>query len=127
MSIAWSILPLFLIASLHWVRDRYLYNRTPKRLQDTTSTQWYTLLAYTPVWVFLQLVESVQILRNEVVLAFATTVALRVVSHYFTLGIVNDTFLQSRQQLIGLLFSVLVGVLWTSVRLITFSSGTLCA
>lgn len=116
-----SILPLFLLSLSYWLRDRFLYNRVPKQISDVSMTQWRTLLLFTPFFVFLQWVLSEQILRGELLLALMTTVGTTFINHFYLLGILNDAFEQTPQQMKGMVFNMFIQFLWTSLRTIVYA------
>lgn len=121
-----SILPLFLLSVSYWLRDRFLYNRVPTTISDVSMTQWRTLLLFTPFFVFLQWILSEQIVRGELLLAMLTTVGTTFISHFYLLGILNDAFEQTPQQMKGLIFNMFIQFLWTFLRTIVYSKSDEC-
>lgn len=117
----YSIIPLFFLSVAYWLRDRFLYNRVPKRITDVTLTQWRTLILFTPVWVFLQWVLSEQILSGELAFAMVTVSGVTIVQHYYVLGVLNDSFYQTPQQVKALIFGIFIQFLWTVVRVIVYA------
>jgi hypothetical protein len=122
-----SILPLFLLSVSYWLRDRFLYNRVTTKISEVSMTQWRTLLLFTPFFVFLQWILSEQILKGELLLALMTTIGTTFVSHFYLLGILNDAFEQTPQQMKGLMFNVFIQFLWTTLRTIVYARGGECA
>lgn len=116
-----SLAPLSLLSVSYWLRDRFLYNRVPRSVSDVSATQWKTLVCLTPFWVFLQWSLSEQILHGQLPFALFTTTATTCVNHYYILGALNDTFDQTRQQMKGLVFSLVIQYLWTTTRVIVYA------
>ena len=85
-----------------------------------TPTQWKALLLLYPFWVYLEWSTAWHIRHNSG-LAFFSTTGSYVAAHLATIAILNDSFYQSRQQLLSMLFGLGVQHMWTLHQYLAFS------
>ena len=107
-----TLLPLVALALIYWSRDRLLFNRVGSSLLQTSHTQRVVLFVLYPLWVFLHWTLSLQIIRDDPIL-YLTTFAVHVVQHFAIVGIFNDSFLQSRKQILSMFVGSTVSVVWS--------------
>lgn len=116
-----SLVPLASLAIVYWMRDRYLYNRTPTRWYTATRVQLQILLFVWPLWVFLMWMQYLQI-RRGTALVYLTTFGTHVTGHYTTVGVLNDSLRQTKQQLIGFAIGLVIAYGWTVTNVVSFGS-----
>jgi len=114
-----ALAPLAAVSVIYWVRDRYRYNRA---LGGVTRTQWRVLLLANPPWLLMYWTLSLQINRGHVVPALLTTAGQYVAAYFSVVGMLNDSFHLSRQQLTAFGIGLVIQYIWTSFYLLTFRS-----
>ena len=112
-----ALVPLVLLAVVYWFRDLYRYNRALGRC--TFSPMQLRVLALYLPWVLGQFARDLQVSRGDF-LALATTLGVTIVGHYTAIGVLNESFLMSGQQIIGLGLQVVIQHGWTLYSLILF-------
>ena len=113
--------PLLSLSLIYWVRDRYLFNRVPGKWYVATKVQLQVLLFVYPVWVFLQWTTGIQSRRGQAISLFTTT-GSHLAGHLATVAILNDSFLQSKQQIISMMIGLSIAYLWTVFNMTAFYS-----
>lgn len=113
-----ALIPVFAIALLYWVKDRYMFNRANEKWWKVTPTQMNILLTGYPVWIFLKWILGVQTSRVDVLPSLVTTLANEIVVHYVVVGTLNDSFLFTKQQLISFLLGILISYSRTAFYLL---------
>lgn len=108
-----SLAPLTSIAFSLWLRDKFIYNRVRTRWFRSTATQARVLGFIWPIWIFLGWTLGMQVNRGHVGAAFLTTTGQHIAGYYSTIGILNDSFYMSRQQLYGFFIGLGLSYLWT--------------
>ena len=117
-----SLLPLTFLSVIYWIRDRYMYNRSPDKLCEATTVQKYTLFLLYPIWIFLYFMQGIQT-RENLIYALVTVTGAQTVGHLTSTGILNDTFLQTQQQIISSLYGLLISYVWCVYNYLVFSSN----
>ena len=112
------LIPLTFVAVIRWIRDRNLYNRTSG--WAATRVQLKALFLLYPVWVFLTWTTALQFRRN-VGFALISTTGSQLVEHITTISLLNDSFLQTKQQVISSIFGLIIAYLWTVYNFMAFS------
>lgn len=115
-----SLIPLSLLAVVYWLRDRYLFNRTPVVWWRATRVQWQVLVLLYPVWIFLTWSMTLQY-RHHIGLAFVSSTGAQIVDHLTSTAILNDSFLQTRQQVLSSLLGLMIAYLWATHDHLTHS------
>lgn len=118
-----SLVPLASLAIVYWLRDRYVYNRAPVRWYTATRVQLQVLLLVWPLWVFLQWMQYLQI-RRGTTLVYFTAFGSHIVNHYTTVGVLNDSFRQTRQQLMGFAIGLIITYGWTITNVVSFGDAS---
>ena len=113
-----SVIPLSGLAVVYWVRDKYMYNRQDGRWYESSRHQLTVLAVFYPLWIFFGWVLGVQTNRGHVAAAFVSTTAQHVSGHYTVIGILNDSYRMTRQQLISLFIGLVLAYVWTTYWLI---------
>jgi hypothetical protein len=116
------LLPLATLAFVYWVRDRYLFNRVGSRWWTATRVQIQILLFVYPLWTFLHWVSGLQARRRSP-LAILTTTGSHLTGHLSTVALLNDSFLQTRQQITSMLIGLVISYMWTVYNMTAFSEG----
>lgn len=107
----WSLLPLLTLSVVYWLRDVFLYNRIA---QWSVATQLWVILFFYPIWIFLGWLLGVQIRRGDVFSSVFTTLGQQVTGYYTVLGVLNDSFDMTGQQLASFFFGLLISSVWTA-------------
>lgn len=118
-----SLIPLVLLSIIYWFRDRYLFNRSPGVWWKATRVQTQVLVFLYPFWIFLTWTTGLQY-RNNLTYALVSTTGSQVVGHLTSTGILNDSFLQTRQQVVSSVFGLMIAYVWTVYNHLTFSVGS---
>ena len=116
------LVPLVLLSVIYWFRDRYLFNRTPDAWWSATRVQTQVLVLLYPIWIFLTWTTGLQY-RTSLTFALVSTTGSQMVSHLTSTGILNDSFLQTRQQVVSSVFGFIIAYTWTIYNHLTFSVG----
>ena len=116
------LVPLTCLAIVNWFHDRYLFNRTPGRWWHATSVQWQVLFVLYPVWIFLNWCLSMQYHAN-LGFVIVTATGAQVVEHLTSTAILNDSFLQTRQQVTSSLIGLLIAYAWAINNFLTVSAA----
>lgn len=117
-----SLVPLGGLAIAYWMRDKYLYNRNKGKWYSYSQTQLRVLWMVWPFWIFLGWTLGMQTSRGQVLSAFVTTTGQHVVGHYTVIGVLNDSFFMTHQQLVSFVIGLVIAYIWTTFWLIiTFS------
>ena len=119
-----SIIPLGGLAVVYWLRDKYMYNRANNTWYSSTSPQLKVLLIGSPLWIFLGWSLGLQTNRVQIPAAFLTTIGQHIVGHYSVIGILNDSFCMTRQQLVSLFLGLGISCIWTTFWLVVSSSDS---
>lgn len=115
-----SLIPLVSVSMIYWVRDRYIYNRVSEQARCKISkTQGLVALLY-PIWAFLTWMRGLQTNRGHVEAAFITTTGEYIVAYYTVVGILNDSFRLTRQQMFSFPMGLLIAYIWTVFSLVIF-------
>jgi hypothetical protein len=112
-----GLAPLALLAGIYWMRDRYLYNRgagAPSRTQ-------LLVLALYPVWILLEWATALQLARGDTAYVFVTTTGRTFVGYFTTIGVLNESFRVTAQQLRGLALGLLVSYVWALFSVLVFA------
>lgn len=117
-----SLAPLVLLSVIYWFRDRYLFNRSPGVWWNASRVQMQVLVFLYPVWIFLTWTTGLQYAGN-IWLALVSTTGSQLVAHFTRTGILNDSFLQTRQQVVSFVFGLIIAYSWTVYNHLTFSVG----
>lgn len=112
-----SLVPLSALAAIYWLRDRYLFNRAPRWHRSTIVQRQVLLLIY-PAWVLFGWILGLQTGRQQVLPALLSSTAQHLSGHYTVVGILNDSFRMTRQQVIGFAFGLLISYVWTAFWLL---------
>ena len=107
----WSLLPLLTLSVVYWLRDVFLYNRIA---QWSVVTQLWVILFFYPIWIFLGWLLGVQIRRGDVFSSVFTTLGQQAAGYYTVLGVLNDSFDMTGQQLASFFFGLLISTVWTA-------------
>ena len=109
-----------LLVMIYWIKDRLLYNRADKGLREATMIQFQVLFLLAPLWIFSTFVKGLQQARGQPI-ALLTKAGTHIVSHYSTVGILNDSSRcrGSRSQASASASST---VMWTIYALLMFGS-----
>ena len=118
-----SLAPLASLSLVYWLRDKYMYNRAGGRWYTSTATQKKVLLFVWPVWLFLGWTLGLQTNRGHVAAALFTTAGQHVAGHYTVIGVLNDSFNMTRQQLISFFLGLVLALIWTAYWLVVTESG----
>lgn len=118
-----SLVPMTTLAIVYWIRDKYIFNRSTGRWYVSTRTQKKVLFGLWPLWTFLGWSLGLQTNRNDFAMAFLTTTGQHIVGHFTVVGILNDSFRQTRQQLVGFFLGLAISYIWTFFWLIATNSG----
>ena len=114
-----ALAPLAAVTIIYWVRDRYRFNRA---LGGVTRAQWRVLLLANPPWLLMYWTLSLQINRGHVVPALVTTAGQYVAAYLAVVGMLNDNFHLSRQQVTAFAIGLVIQYIWTVFYLLTFRS-----
>ena len=114
-----ALAPLALVSVIYWVRDRYRYNRARA---GVTAVQWRVLLLVNPPGVLRDGALSLQITRGHVAAALLTTAGQYTVAYFSVVGMLNDSFHLSYQQLWSFAIGIAIQYVWTGFYLLTFRS-----
>jgi hypothetical protein len=118
-----SLGPLGGLALVYWIRDKYIYNRANGKWYSSTRTQRHVLWFIWPVWIFLGWTLGLQTNRAQVGAALLTTTGQHIAGHYTVIGILNDSFNMTKQQLVSFFLGLLISFIWTSFWLTVTSSS----
>lgn len=127
-----SLFPLVALSAIYWSKDRLIFNRVETSLLQTSQTQRTVLFVLYPSWAFLSWTLALQIIRDDPIL-YLTTFAVHVVQHLAIVGIFNDSFLQSRKQILAMIVGSSVSFVWSIFQSIFAESvrenerGKLCS
>lgn len=119
-----SLVPLGGLAIVYWLRDKYMYNRAEHSWHSSTPVQLKVLLIGSPLWVFLGWTLGLQTNRVHIPAALLTTVGQHIVGHYSVIGILNDSFYMTYQQLVSLFLGIGISCIWTTFWLIVSNSAS---
>lgn len=119
----WTLLPLSLLSVVYWIRDRYMFNRSPERLWSATLVQRYTLSVLYPIWIFLAWVQGIQT-RQNLTYALITTTGCQTIRHLSSTSILNDSFLQTRQQIVSSMYGLFISYVWCVYNHIAYASNS---
>ena len=114
------LIPLVSLSVIYWIRDRYLYNRVPDQWWTGTRVQLQVLVFLYPCWVFLSWTTGLQARRKEGT-SLLTTTGTHLCGHLSTVAILNDSFYQTRQQIVAMFIGLLISYLWTVYNITAFS------
>lgn len=117
-----TVLPLTFLSVIYWIRDRYMFNRSPDKLCKATKVQKYTLFILYPIWIFLNWIQGIQT-KDNLVYALVTVTGAQTVGHLTSTSILNDTFLQTQQQIISSLYGLLISYVWCVYNYLVFSTN----
>jgi hypothetical protein len=109
-----SLAPLGGLALVYWMRDKYIYNRAKGKWYSSTATQRQVLWFIWPVWIFLGWTLGLQTNRSQIGAAFLTTTGQHIAGHYTVIGILNDSFYMTKQQLVSFFLGLLISYIWTT-------------
>ena len=112
-----SVIPLGGLAIVYWLRDKYMYNRAD-RWYTFTKTQFRVLWMIYPLWIFLGWTLGLQTNRGQAAAALFTTTGQHIVGHYTIIGILNDSFSMTHQQLVSFFLGMAISYIWTIFWLI---------
>ena len=118
----WSLLPLIGLSGLYFLKDKYMFNRRGEHWWSLTNTQVSVLFMY-PLWIFLAWVRGLQINRVHILPALFTTTSRSIVSNLCTVGMLNDTFRLTEQQLTAFSVGLMIDYLGTTYYLLLANSG----
>ena len=107
-----SLVPLTTLTLIKWFRDRYLYNRSHGVWWKASRVQMQILVLLYPIWIFLTWTMNLQI-RSSLSLALVTTTGCQVLEHMTSTGLLNDTFFQTRQQIVSSVFGLMIAYTYT--------------
>ena len=108
-----TLVPLTAISIVYWVRDKYRYNRAGEKWYNVTQAQTYVLLIY-PLWIYFGWLLGLQTKRGHVVFAFVSTLGQNRVGYYTVIGVLNDSFRITKQQLVSFFLGLFIAFLSTS-------------
>tara|TARA_B110001452_G_scaffold258754_1_gene254325 strand:- start:650 stop:1084 length:435 start_codon:yes stop_codon:yes gene_type:complete len=114
------LIPLVCLSLVYWIRDRYMFNRTPVVWWRASTVQWKVLVFLYPTWVFLNWCESLQY-RHHIGIALISATGSHIANHISSIAMLNDSFLQTRQQFVSSAFGLLISYVWTTYNHVTFS------
>jgi hypothetical protein len=117
-----SLVPLTALSVIKWFRDRYLYNRTRGAWWTASRVQAQVLVLLYPVWIFLTWTTGLQY-RRGIAFALVSTTGSQVVEHLTSIALLNDSFLQTRQQVVSSAFGLIIAYTWTIYNQMAFSVG----
>ena len=106
------LIPLTVLSVIKWFRDRYLYNRTQGEWWKASRVQVQVLFLLYPIWIFLAWSLGLQY-RNSMGFAIISTTGMQIVEHLTSTGLLNDSFLQTRQQVVSSVFGLMIAYTWT--------------
>lgn len=113
-----ALIPLASLSGVYWLRDRYRFNRA----RGATSTaQWSVLFVLSPLWVFLEWTSGLQVSRRNWWLIGTATIGRTLVGHYATVVILNDGYVQTRQQVFSFLVTLLITYMWAILSVLMFA------
>tara|TARA_B100001540_G_scaffold177861_1_gene156933 strand:- start:263 stop:637 length:375 start_codon:yes stop_codon:yes gene_type:complete len=115
-----ALLPISLLGFTIFVRARFLYNRADNGLLRLEGVQKRILFYVLPVWVFLTWIQKLQV-KYDGSVALLSTLGVCTLQYYIWLAILNDSFNQSRTQIISLLLAVLSAYAWVVTDLLIYS------
>lgn len=113
-----SLIPLAVVSVIYWFRDLYRYDRMSRHC-TVTRTQSTVAFLY-PIWAFLTWTRGLQTNRGHVDAAFITTTGEYIVGYYTVVGILNDSFMLTRQQALSFPLGLLIAYIWTIFSLVIF-------
>lgn len=108
-----TLIPLTLIAVVYWVRDKYRYNRAGEKWYHITKPQTYVMFIY-PIWIFFGWLLGLQTKRGQIVFAFVSTLGQNIVGYYTVIGVLNDSFRITKQQLVSFFLGLFIAFLSTT-------------
>ena len=73
-----------------------------------------------PVWAFLTWMRGLQTNRGHVLISFVTTTGEYITGYYTVVGILNDSFVLTRQQALSFPLGLLIAYIWTIFSLVIF-------
>lgn len=117
-----ALLPLTAIAFAYWIRDRYAFNRVGDTFWSATAVQRQVLVFVYPMFVFLYWLARLQVKRGHSGIAIVSTFGTQILLHYGNIAILNDSFRQTRQQLVGFVITLLFGFGWTLFDMTMYGS-----
>ena len=117
-----ALLPLTLISLTYWMRDRYVFNRVPSQGCTTTTVQKQVLFVVYPLFVFFYWSSRVQLRRGRQS-AVVSTITAGMIQHYASTAILNDSFRQTRQQVVGYVITVFFAFLWMWFEMTMYSGA----
>ena len=117
------LIPLTLLSVIKWFRDRYLYNRSQDAWWKASRVQVQVLLFLYPVWIFLVWSLGIQYQVN-IGYALISTTGMQIVEHLTATGLLNDSFLQTRQQIVSSVFGLMIAYTWTVYNYMAISIGS---
>ena len=115
-----ALIPLSVLALIYWVRDRFLFNRATTGL-NVTSVQAKVLVVLYPVWVYLTWCAGLQSRRHNS-LAYLSITGAALSGNLSTIAILNDSFSQTRQQVLSMIMSLIIAYGWTLYNMLAFIS-----
>ena len=117
------LIPLTLLSVIKWFRDRYLYNRSQDAWWKASRVQVQVLLFLYPVWIFLVWSLGIQYQVN-IGYALISTTGMQIVEHLTATGLLNDSFLQTKQQIVSSVFGLMIAYTWTVYNYMAISIGS---
>ena len=114
-----SLVPLVTVSVIYWFRDRYRYNRAQDGYCQISNAQRTVAFIY-PIWTFLTWMRGLQTNRGHIVSSFVTTTGEYLVGYYTVVGILNDSFVLTKQQALSFPLGLLIAYIWTLFSLVIF-------
>ncbi len=118
-----ALVPLFLISIVYLGRDVFMFNRfetTEGRCIRFTRTQLIVSTILYPIWVFLVWVENLSQKRKDYYVVVLLNIVNTILGWWTTVAVFNDSFTNTKQQKISLIFSFLLSGLWRIMNVLVF-------
>lgn len=118
-----AILPLFFISLVYLGRDVFMFNRfetNENKCIKITRTQLIVATILYPIWVFLVWIENLSQKRKDYHVVVLLNIVNTILGWWTTVAIFNDSFSNTRQQKISLIFSFFLSGLWRLMNVLVF-------
>lgn len=114
-----ALLPLLCASVIYWVRDRLRFNRSPRRWWTATATQARVLLVIYPLYTFLMWSRSLLVHEGSL-MAYPVALSKCMLSNLASTALLNDSFLQTPQQLTAISVEFVLELLRTTYALLLY-------
>jgi hypothetical protein len=106
-----SLSAIFTLATVYFVRDMYIFNKAPTSIRKLSKTQIQVIFLY-PFWIFLEWISAIQTRKQDLHFLIISTLGKHCIGFFVTVGILNDSFVITKQQLGAFFISMIITYIW---------------